>query len=503
MVATVCLTMIVKNESAIICRMLASVVPHIHAYCICDTGSTDNTVDLIRRFFEGYPHIRGKVVPHPFVNFEYNRTKSLQEAAGMADYALMLDADMVLKVDPTVKSLVPETNKLSYMIFQGSDAFYYANTRLVRNDGQSKYVGATHEYLDVHNPKGEATGDIIARQSVFIEDIGDGGSKADKYTRDIRLLSEDLGKNPTNARSVFYLANSYYGANMFPDAILRYIQRTTMGGFMDEVWYSHYRLGLIYRHMGDHDKAWYHWLQGLTITPNRLEGIYEIIKDCRVASRWSQGEAFLQIAFSRLTNARKEKDKYLFLQNSVYEYDLHYEAVILYYYWYRNQGISNVEHIGALVRQVLDRCPNTALYNTTLTNYLFYKPVAPYLQEEERWPSATLPSSWTQKGYALFDINSIPEMLEVHKTNQWCKHAKRLFSLANNNVLVDLGHNLYLIVSKNAPYTVSRPWTFADPKEQCIATIQPPAGTDDHLFITHVPNDNFVRVYRRLTLYVL
>ena len=37
---TLCLNMIVKNESKIIRRLFDSVLPIIDCYCICDTGST-------------------------------------------------------------------------------------------------------------------------------------------------------------------------------------------------------------------------------------------------------------------------------------------------------------------------------------------------------------------------------------------------------------------------------------------------------------------------------
>ena len=36
---TICLNMIVKNESKIITRLLNTVLPIIDTYCICDTGS--------------------------------------------------------------------------------------------------------------------------------------------------------------------------------------------------------------------------------------------------------------------------------------------------------------------------------------------------------------------------------------------------------------------------------------------------------------------------------
>ena len=64
----VCLNMIVKNESKIITRLLNSVLPIIDTYCICDTGSTDNTKEIIIEFFNEHG-ITGKIVEKPFKNF--------------------------------------------------------------------------------------------------------------------------------------------------------------------------------------------------------------------------------------------------------------------------------------------------------------------------------------------------------------------------------------------------------------------------------------------------
>ena len=46
------LSMIVKNEAPNIERCLASVAPFINYYVICDTGSTDNTKEIIKKFFD-------------------------------------------------------------------------------------------------------------------------------------------------------------------------------------------------------------------------------------------------------------------------------------------------------------------------------------------------------------------------------------------------------------------------------------------------------------------
>ena len=43
--------MIVKNESKVITRMFDALVDIIDCYCICDTGSTDDTVEIITNYF--------------------------------------------------------------------------------------------------------------------------------------------------------------------------------------------------------------------------------------------------------------------------------------------------------------------------------------------------------------------------------------------------------------------------------------------------------------------
>src|ERR1700676_4300128 len=96
--ARVCLNMIVKNETAIIERCLAAAAPNIDCFVICDTGSTDATVEVIRQFFErrGIP---GRIPTTTFRNFEQARNEALDAARASDlefDYILLCDADMEL-----------------------------------------------------------------------------------------------------------------------------------------------------------------------------------------------------------------------------------------------------------------------------------------------------------------------------------------------------------------------------------------------------------------------
>lgn len=214
---TLCLNMIVKNESTILPRLFESVSSIIDCYCICDTGSTDNTVELITTFFKN-KDIPGKVVVEPFKDFCHNRNFALTSCVGMSDYVLLLDADMVLSVGKFNNKTL-NTNYDSFSLLQGSETFSYPNVRIVRNNGEFKYTGVTHEYISSPNQK-NTTG--LDKGVLFINDIGDGCSKEHKFERDIVLLTQGIKDEPNNTRYHFYLANSFRDSNKHAQAIVYY-----------------------------------------------------------------------------------------------------------------------------------------------------------------------------------------------------------------------------------------------------------------------------------------
>ena len=135
---SICLCMIVKNESKIITRLLSSILPIVTHYCICDTGSTDDTKEIITTFFHQH-HIAGKIIEEPFKHFSYNRNIALHASYGLSDYILFMDADMVLSIKNKERFYqllhghhdVNPTNT-AYTFSQGSSDFHYQNIRLIR-----------------------------------------------------------------------------------------------------------------------------------------------------------------------------------------------------------------------------------------------------------------------------------------------------------------------------------------------------------------------------------
>ena len=359
--------MIVKNESKVILRLLESVVSIIDHYCICDTGSTDNTKELITAFFHK-KGIQGKIIEEPFKDFGYNRSFALKacESIPNMDYILLMDADMVLKgpilenPDEFKKGLTADV----YHMCQGTSTFFYKNVRIVKNYKGFSYWGVTHEFLQT--PNGTKY-EYLDRSQIFIEDIGDGGAKSDKFERDIRLLQKGLEENPNNDRYTFYLANSLRDAGRTIEAIEMFQKRIDIGGWVEEVWHSYLSIGKCWRTLGEIEKAIVTWMHGYQFYPKRIENLYEIIHHYR-----NTGKNRLAYDFYLMADQSRQEwgpsDDFLFLQKDIYDYKIDYElSIIGYYVNYKKFDMTKIN------MKVLDdpNCPTDTKRNV-LNNYKFY-----------------------------------------------------------------------------------------------------------------------------------
>jgi tetratricopeptide (TPR) repeat protein len=358
---TLCLNMIVKNESKIITRLFDSVCSIIDCYCICDTGSTDNTVELITRYFEE-KNIPGKVVFEPFKDFAHNRNFSLQSCSGMSDYILLMDADMMLEVNFFDKNMLLAAD--SFLILQGNESFFYNNTRIVKNNGLYNYFGVTHEYMNT--PENNKMGKF-QKNELFIRDVGDGGAKSNKFERDVELLKKGIEDVPNCERYYFYLANTYFDSGKNDEAIDMYKKRIAFGGWDQEIWYSYYRIGLVHKRNDNMSQAIYQWLMAYESFPDRLENLYEIIQHYRVIGKCKTAFIYYKLAKSIL-DKKLDWSSYLFLYNDVYTYKIEYEFSIIACYL-------DVKNINNQVVTILNKSDDSGITNNLFSNMKFYKDI--------------------------------------------------------------------------------------------------------------------------------
>lgn len=235
--------MIVKNESAVIQRCLDSVIPLIDYWVIVDTGSTDDTKEIIREHLKNIP---GELHERPWRNFGENRTEALELAKGKGDFLLFMDADDTLEFPEGFR--FSGLTKDLYNMWRGIKNFTYIKPQLVRANLPWKWIGVTHEYL----------GCALEHTSETLETVkyisGDGGHRSQdlkkKFLNNIELLQAGLEKEPDNVRYLFYLAESYKDGGFKNEALQTYIKRVKLGGWEEEIFWSLLQIAHLHKELG-------------------------------------------------------------------------------------------------------------------------------------------------------------------------------------------------------------------------------------------------------------
>lgn len=216
---TFALCMIVKDEAQVILRALKSVSEIVTYYCICDTGSTDGTQQIIRDYLEEN-NLEGVVYDRPWVNFAHNRTEAFQYAKGKADYLMTLDADEVLApfIDGKAE-LNKKVNKISnlqtdkVLITSQFDNTRYYRAAFFRDGLDWRWEHPVHEYPTADDMK---TISYLGSVCHYVTKEGARAKNPDRFKKDAVLFEEYLLENPKDPRALFYLAQSYLCDNNYP-----------------------------------------------------------------------------------------------------------------------------------------------------------------------------------------------------------------------------------------------------------------------------------------------
>jgi FkbM family methyltransferase len=308
MTQAICLNMIVRNETANLARCLDALVDHIDCWIIGDTGSSDGTQDFITSFFAARKK-PGELHSFPFGNFEQARNAALDRARASPlgfDYLLFADADMELVVED--RGFRDRLDAPGYSLLQraGSGLAYW-NTRLLHRKAGGRYRGVTHEYLDV------AAG-VKELRGAWYKDHADGSNRADKFERDIRLLTEALEQEPDNRRHWFYLAQSYRDAGRTTEAAQAYAKRAEMGGWDEEAWNARLQEARCLHGLGDDAGFVRAALTAFNQRPQRAEPLYDLSRYYREKG---MNDASALFSEAGLAIKRPEHD-ILFLEENVY-----------------------------------------------------------------------------------------------------------------------------------------------------------------------------------------
>jgi glycosyltransferase involved in cell wall biosynthesis len=288
---TICLTMIVRNESRVIERCLEAVKPFIDSWAITDTGSDDDTMEIIERVMEGVP---GKLYQEPWLNFGHNRTIAFQNAKRHGSYALIFDADDLISVSDGFEWPAMDAQAYEVDILHGGTS--YRQQRLLSTKEDWKWVGVLHEYPTMgrlisspHIPGFRVVGTSDGNRS--------NRSAQEKFREDALILEEALKESPDDPRYLFYLAQSYRDSGQHLKAIDAYKKRVEVGGWDEETWYSMLQIGILHESTSDSwDDAFLAYIDAYKFRPTRSEPLVAIAKHFRLEDKFHLGYMFAKQA---------------------------------------------------------------------------------------------------------------------------------------------------------------------------------------------------------------
>jgi len=316
----ICLNMIVKNESKVIERCLASVKPFIDYWVIVDTGSTDGTQEIIEEFMRDVP---GKLYERPWVNFSYNRNEALQFAKSKGDYLFFIDADDILSYTPDFKK--PILDKDGYYMTILYNGVTYSRTQLINAKLDWQWDGVVHEVLICPN-----AADMGKIEGVNMVILGGGGRSDDpeKFLKDAKLLEAALINDPMNARYTFYLAQSYRDAKVPELALKYYEERVALWGWDQEVFWSLYEIAQLQEALHfPYEVIEESYLKAFQYRPTRSEPLY------RLAEYYRRNENyFLGYLVAKHGLEIPQSSDLLFVESWIYEYGLLLEFSICSYW---------------------------------------------------------------------------------------------------------------------------------------------------------------------------
>lgn len=220
---SISLCMIVKNEERCIERCLDSVSSIVDEIIIVDTGSSDRTLELIKKY-------EVKLYHYEWDNhFANARNYAIDQAK--CDYILHLDADEWLE-DPHGEINHSLENDIYYIPIrnelEGGLAEVHKFPRLFRRIPELRYHGALHEQIDIGlnwHRSSTVLSKVLIYHDGYLQQII---SRKNKNDRNLSILLAEIEEKPTPF-NYYNLGQQYFANGDFMKAVEAYKKSYSFG----------------------------------------------------------------------------------------------------------------------------------------------------------------------------------------------------------------------------------------------------------------------------------
>lgn len=263
---TISLCMIVKNEEKVLDKCLSSVKNKVDEIIIVDTGSTDSTLDIARKY-------TSKIYSFEWINdFSAARNQSLDYAT--SEYLFVLDADEYLQPDTDLYAIL-DSEKDFYMLrvknlLSHGWAHTHTSIRLFVNKPALRYKNRLHEHL---NTEGEGKQYTSGLSDVTIMHTGytdETVLEKDKLARNLPIMLQEVEENP-NGYNLFNTGNAYYSLQNYEKAIEFYQKSYPMSKERSYTPELLTKLATCLSYMGRHEDGLNILIDAVKLFPNTVD----------------------------------------------------------------------------------------------------------------------------------------------------------------------------------------------------------------------------------------
>lgn len=304
---TLGLSMIVKNESEVLARALDSVCGTVDEIVIVDTGSTDNTAEIARRYTD-------KVFSFDWVN-DFSAARNFALSKMTTDYFMWLDADDIVPeqtlkaIKRLMKNVAADIVMLPYVTAvdeNGKPMFSYYRERIIKNNSGYLWQGAVHEAI-------ELSGNIVKLNKPIIHSKPVGRNCG---TRNLDIYQSLIARGKTlSPREQYYYARELFYNGRTSDAAREFGAFIDGdGGFSVNKADACLLLSQCYSALGDKKSALQAALYRFAFTPPDGEGC------CRLGELFVDEKNYKSAAFwyDRARHAKPDIKSGAFVQSDYY-----------------------------------------------------------------------------------------------------------------------------------------------------------------------------------------
>jgi len=296
---TISACMIVKNEEAFLENCLRSIKDWVDEIIVVDTGSTDKTVEIARRFTD-------KVYFHPWRD-SFSEARNISMGYATGDWILTIDADeeLVAGSGEYLRQAVREAGEADAIyanvisVYSGGRKTARHNSeRLLKNNGNIRYEGR------VHNRVAGVTRHGMSKVEMMHYGYNVEEKKAqEKFFRTVALLKAQIADNPGNPMPHHYLGTSYLARGMYKESLeesLKALDLAESKGVDDVLYLStHHNAAMAFLSLHDLDGAREYSLRALKKYPDHLDSLYIMTQICGESGQWTEllnyGRRFLAL----------------------------------------------------------------------------------------------------------------------------------------------------------------------------------------------------------------